>query len=312
MVCTRADPTIKNVAPYVMTSDNVDYHGTQIQGFILGATAQLADILHLSMHTGRFISTLDSTEYYCIVGHKIAQTMKDASARNIIGAQLFVGKQYYTVIDELNPTSENLFIFVDLNRSILISLQNTIAAKSKSYINNIIFKVANENDIGVVNPQVTAKINAVYPGVRLFFRSPQEIINSMQKQSQTFNLLLGFIGSIALVVGGIGVMNIMLVSVIERKKEIGIRLAVGARASDIQYMFLTEAVVLTLFGGVLGVLLGELIALFTAEVSGWTFHFYIMPPVVGFLVSAVIGMFFGFYPAKKAAQLDPIESLRSD
>ena len=134
----------------------------------------------------------------------------------------------------------------------------------------------------------------------------------MKKQNETFTLLLGFIGSIALIVGGIGVMNIMLVSVVERRREIGVRMAVGAKRRDIQLMFLTEAVVLTLFGGLMGVITGEAVALFTALISQWTFHLYILPLVVGFFVSALVGIFFGFYPARKASLLDPIETLRSE
>ena len=107
-------------------------------------------------------------------------------------------------------------------------------------------------------------------------------------------------------------MNIMLVSVIERKREIGIRMAIGAKKNDIQYMFLTESVLLCVFGGLLGIITGILASYATAKISKWGFHLYLMPPTIGFLVSVLVGVFFGFYPAKRAASMDPIDCLQED
>jgi putative ABC transport system permease protein len=133
----------------------------------------------------------------------------------------------------------------------------------------------------------------------------------MESQNHIFKLLLGFIGCISLIVGGIGVMNIMLVSVTERKREIGIRMAVGASQKDILYLFLAEAAILTLLGGIAGIIVGEIIALISAKVSHWPFHFVTTPVLIGFFVSVLVGLFFGYYPAHKASQSDPIEILRS-
>ena len=123
---------------------------------------------------------------------------------------------------------------------------------------------------------------------------------------------LAVIGGISLLVGGIGVMNVMLVSVSERKKEIGIRKAVGAKNSEIQALFLVESVMLSLLGGVLGVILGLIFTRILAYFSDWNFSIYFLPPIAGFLVSAATGIFFGFYPARRAAKLEPVVSLRSE
>ena len=123
-------------------------------------------------------------------------------------------------------------------------------------------------------------------------------------------ILLGSIAGISLLVGGIGIMNIMFVSVTERTREIGLRLSVGGRAHDIMMQFLIEAVILSIFGGIIGITLGVIITYIVTSVMGW--GMIIMPEVqaLGFMVCSVIGIFFGWYPARKASNLNPIDALR--
>ena len=123
-------------------------------------------------------------------------------------------------------------------------------------------------------------------------------------------LLLGSIAAISLVVGGIGIMNIMLVSVTERTREIGIRMAVGARPNYVRLQFLTESLVLSLMGGLVGVLIGGAIAALVSRILGWPTLVSALSVLISFGFATVIGIFFGYYPAHKAAALDPIEALR--
>jgi putative ABC transport system permease protein len=125
-----------------------------------------------------------------------------------------------------------------------------------------------------------------------------------------FTTLLGEVAAISLLVGGIGVMNIMLVSVTERTREIGIRMAVGAHGRDILLQFLIEAITLSSLGGVIGILLGVGAAKLLSAVAGWPTLISVSSITVAFLFSAAVGVFFGFYPARKASNLDPIEALR--
>ena len=141
-------------------------------------------------------------------------------------------------------------------------------------------------------------------------RNLSEILAVAEQSSKVMSLLLGAVASISLLVGGIGIMNIMLVSVTERTREIGIRIAIGAKRRDILLQFLTEAVLLTTCGGIIGMLLGVIGARVVAELVGWPTLISVNTIVVAFAFSAGVGVFFGFYPARKAASLNPIEALR--
>ncbi len=141
-------------------------------------------------------------------------------------------------------------------------------------------------------------------------RNQQEIAAAATATSQTLTLLLAAIAGVSLVVGGIGIMNIMLVSVTERTREIGIRMAVGAHGSDVLLQFLIEAVILSSMGGILGIVLGVGSSQLISKLNGWPVLVSTTSVVVAFVFSAAVGMFFGFYPARKAAQLDPIDALR--
>lgn len=143
-------------------------------------------------------------------------------------------------------------------------------------------------------------------------RNLTEVLETAQKSLNIMTTLLGAIAAISLLVGGIGIMNIMLVSVTERTREIGIRMAVGARSADILWQFLIEAVVLTLSGGLMGTTLGIVGAFIFAHTSGWPAAIDLFTVVVAILFSAAVGVFFGFYPAFKAARLHPIDALRHE
>jgi putative ABC transport system permease protein len=141
-------------------------------------------------------------------------------------------------------------------------------------------------------------------------RNLEEVFKAQETSSQVMSILLASIASVSLIVGGIGIMNIMLVSVTERTREIGLRQAVGAKTRDILTQFLVEAVTLSVLGGVVGIALGILASELISYFAGWSTVIGPGSILLAFLFSALVGIFFGFYPARKAAYLDPIEALR--
>src|SRR5262252_1990785 len=138
------------------------------------------------------------------------------------------------------------------------------------------------------------------------------MVAAEEESTRVMIFLLGSIASISLIVGGIGIMNIMLVSVTERTREIGIRLAVGARQRDVLMQFLVEAIALACIGGLIGVALGLLASLLTSKLAGWNVIVAPSSILVSFGFAALIGILFGFYPARRASQLNPIEALRHE
>jgi putative ABC transport system permease protein len=141
-------------------------------------------------------------------------------------------------------------------------------------------------------------------------RNLTEAFSAAEESAKVMSILLGAIASISLLVGGIGIMNIMLVSVTERTREIGIRMAVGARGKDILWQFLVEALVLSLIGGIIGILIGIGASQLISQMFKWPTLISIQALLLSFSFSGGVGIFFGFYPARKAAQMDPIEALR--
>lgn len=307
----KADKDILQIAPYTQLFHPVLYDGNPINGMILGVTDSFADIVQIKMQSGRFVSIFDKYEFYCVVGHQVYESLKKISVKEPLGQQLQIGKNIFVIVGVADAWPENSFVYANIDNSILIPILASTIVSKYAAISNIIMRLSQQADIPKVEEHISETITNLISGKQVTFRSAKELIAKMKKQSNILTVFLGLIGSVSLIVGGIGVMNIMLVSVVERRREIGIRLAVGAKRSDIGLLFLMEAIMLSLVGGTLGVIVGILIAYIIAMIWHWQFTLFLLPPLAGFTVSVAVGIFFGFYPAYLAARLDPIEALRS-
>lgn len=304
-------PYVLSVAPYATNYQLTSFRGHKLTGVIIGADDALARIIHAKLARGHFVSFVDSFEHFCVIGDDVARQLREVSQDDPIGKPLRIGQNLYTIIGVLKPWSENGFFNEDINQAIIVPVAGMALVTRDSQINNAILQLKPDSPIDEVTHDIKNWILQNVPKLTVYVRSAKQIIASMESQGRIFTLLLAVIGGISLLVGGIGIMNVMLVSVSERKKEIGIRKAVGASNRDVQGLFLVESVMLSLVGGTLGVLLGLLFTGGVAWFNDWTFRVYLMPPLAGFVVSVLTGVFFGYYPARRAAQLEPIVSLRS-
>lgn len=308
---SSASSQILQSAPYTVLYQPTRFSKNELQSQIMGVTENIADIVKIQVARGRFISDYDQHAYFCVIGANLAKQIQDFGV-DPLNQQLNVGGTYFTVVGILKPWPTNFFLFVDINQAVLIPLSTSYYLSKDVEISNILFRLVPNPDLNLAQTELIARINQLLPGKKVQVRSPSEIINIVGKQRATFTYLLAAIGGISLLVGGIGVMNIMLVSVVERRREIGVRMAIGARRSDILEMFLFESVFLTVFGGVIGIILGIAISFFLTIFSGWEFQLFYFPPILGFVVSVLVGILSGFYPAYRASQLDPIQTLQAE
>jgi len=309
------------VAPeYSPGNFSVTYSGTTTQPTISGVTEDYAPVRNWTMATGRFISAEDSDNMamVAVLGVDAVEDLFGSATVNPVGEIIRINRQNYTVIGVLEqkgqstgPTSQDRVVFLPLRTA-----QIKLGGAGTNTVRSINLQVRSAEEMDLAQAQVTAILRTLHglaTGADNDFtvQNQADIVSTVEETSGTFTTLLASIAAISLIVGGIGIMNIMLVSVTERTREIGLRKAVGAKRSDILIQFLAEAVVLSVVGGLIGVGIGvggaQLIAgLFSSSpalVTGSSV-------ALALGVSLAIGIFFGFYPANRAARLNPIDALR--
>jgi len=317
-------PTIEMAAPFVMGVVRIVYETESKKVTFLGTTPEAAEITNVNFILGRGLTDQDvkSMARVAVLGYKTKQDL--FGEENPLGKTIRIKKTNFRVVgvaEELGPQAlmdldESLYLPITTCQKLLLGQEHIrwIIAKAESE------KVIDEavDDIRLVLRERHDIYNPEGDPAKDDFKvmSQKETARILGNITGIFTLLLSSIAGISLVVGGIGIMNIMLVSVTERTREIGLRKAVGARKKDILIQFLLEAVLLTFIGGIFGILLGALLS-FGASLafgyffeSSWGFILPLRAVALGVGVSVAIGLIFGIYPARKAAQLNPIEALR--
>ena len=291
---------------------------------IIGVNSSYLTVRNWQMRSGDFLSDGDihSAAKVCVVGVTVADNL--FQTRDCLGMKIRIKNIPFEIIGILEPKGANLF-GQDQDNVVLAPYTTIKKRVSGSTYNNvdIIFVSARSvNRMEDAQEEVASLLrqrHRIRPNADEDFaiHNTSEVANSLKIITTVMALLLGSIAGVSLVVGGVGIMNIMLVSVTERTREIGIRLAVGARSRDILRQFLVEAIVLSGLGGAIGILCGVGAAAATTFIvnkffsaTQWPFTISIEAILVALVFSGSVGMFFGFYPARKASRLDPIESLR--
>jgi putative ABC transport system permease protein len=320
-------PQVQVVAPESRAALQIIAGGQNTFTPVLGVTPDYADALSLELAEGDFISLndIDTRARVVVLGATVATRLYPESSPVGESIRLSLGRLVITatVTGVLAPKGGSVAASQDNQIYLPIStVQNQIqaarGARNTNIVNQITVQVGSKGQIGAAKQAIDSVLRERHQVVTPDYtiESQEDIQAAINEVSQTMTVLLGSIAGISLVVGGIGIMNIMLVSVTERTREIGIRKAVGARKADIMMQFLTEALTVTVLGGLLGIAVGIGTAQFlngrdiaglgqnVQTVVSWT------SVAAAFAVSAAIGIFFGLYPAQRAAKLRPIEALR--
>lgn len=311
-LAVRNLPNIKYAAPLVSTSYLVVSGNKNWTTRIYGCTEDYATLSSLDVQEGRFWTEKEynARSRVCVIGKTVATGL--FGNESPIGQKVRINGDPFTVIGLL---SEKGYSFMDQDDRILIPF-TTVQERMLhiTYVNNIVISADNPDDLTQIESDVTNLLRTrhrIQTGKEDDFsiQNSQDLMETMKSTTQTLTVFLGSIAAISLLVGGIGIMNIMLVSVTERTKEIGIRKALGATYSMIVIQFLIESVMVSIAGGIIGVILGIGISKLIPMVSSLDTLLSITPMIGSFLFSVFIGLVFGLYPAQKAAKLNPIDAL---
>jgi putative ABC transport system permease protein len=307
------------VAPSYSTNATVTYAGETTSANITGVTADYATVNNWQLARGRFVTDEDddTLAMVAVLGSGMVDDLFGSTTANPIGETVRINRQNYTVVGVLEskgttgPQNQDNAVMIPLRTA-----QLKLGGAGTTTVSSISLQVRSADDMDLAQAEVTAILRARHglaAGAANDFRvqNQADIVSSVTETSSTFTTLLASIAAISLLVGGIGIMNIMLVSVTERTREVGLRKAVGAKRGDILIQFMTEAVVLSGIGGLMGVVLGVAGAQVITPLLGGTQALVTSQSVgLALAVSLGIGLFFGSYPANRAASLNPIDALR--
>jgi len=311
-----AGSAVKAVAPVASTNAQVVYGAGNTSTSITGTTQDYQFIKNVTVASGRYITTadVDSNARVAVLGPTtVTNLMGDANA-TVIGKTIKINNVPFQVIGVTTATGSTGFMSSDdMITAPISTVQERLIGKTT--LRSILISAASADVMQTAQDEITVALeqaHKIQTGKADDFtvQNQADILASMQGVTQTLTMLLGGIAGISLLVGGIGIMNIMLVSVTERTREIGIRKAIGAKSNDILLQFLIEAVVLSVLGGGIGIALGSMGSTLIGSALKMATSVSMTSVLVAFGFSAAIGIVFGVFPAKKAAAMDPIDALR--
>ena len=313
----REIPTIAAASPVVNASGQLVYGNQNWFTRMQGTNEKFPQIRSWKVEQGEFFTEADirSAARVIVLGKSVAEKLFPGI--DPIGETIRVRNLPFRVVGVLAAKGQSM-VGQDQDDTAVMpytTAQRKLLGQQIPSINQAMVSAISQEATGVTQRQITDLLRQRHKIAR--GESDDFIVRNMTDAAQTFEqlttimtLLLGSIAAISLIVGGIGIMNIMLVSVTERTREIGIRMAVGARPNYVRLQFLTESLVLSLMGGLIGVIIGGGLAALVSKLLGWPTLVSALSVLVSFGFATVIGIFFGYYPAHKAAALDPIEALR--
>lgn len=308
----QKQPYVESVTPNSFTSGTIVYTNQDLNGNIRGVGEQYFNVKGIPLIEGRFFTKEDVNKNNSVI--LIDQNIKNSlfKNKNSLGEILIFNKKPFRIIGVISTADVMGMNTSDLNTFMpYTTLMNKVTGETR--INSITVKVKDDTDSQIAEKSITELIKSRHGKKDFFIMNTDTLKKTIANTTNTMRLLISSIAVISLVVGGIGVMNIMLVSVTERTKEIGIRMAIGAKQKDILRQFLVEAALICMIGGIIGVLFSITFGIiFNSLMSNFTMIFSGYSIILAVLTSTIIGIVFGYIPAKNASALDPINALASE
>lgn len=305
-------PGIAHIGALSLFSGPIVFHGRTANANFVGSTPDVQAAMRLAVREGRFLSAFDANQTYAVIGDQVAQALGVPGEPLKTGDRVRINDYLFLIIGILQNQPRAMLMPVQANESLFIPAEGMRRIFANPQINNLIIRARPSQDMERVARDAAAALQPQLTEHNVDITVPQQMIDGMTRQSRTFAYLLLALGAISLVGGGVGVMNVMLMNVSERRREIGIRMALGARQRDIRNLFLLEAVTLTAVGALCGAVLGMTAAWFYAWLSGWVFALAVAALPLGVGSTLLVGLFFGIYPAVSASRLQPVEALRDE
>ena len=308
-------PAVDAVSPATRTGRQVVAGSLNWSTSVQGGNAEYFKIRDWKIQAGSYFTEQDvrGATKVCLIGQTVVDNL--FPGQDPIGQTIRIAKLPFKVVGTLQAKGQNAM--GQDQDDLIIAPFPTVQRKIQGidFVGMILVSAVTKQQISEAQEQITELLRIrhrlqQWEDNDFMIRTQSDIASAATATSGIMTMLLGSIASVSLIVGGIGIMNIMLVSVTERTREIGIRMSIGARRSDILQQFLIEAVVLSVLGGLIGVALGLLSSNLISKFAGWPVFVSPSSMALAFLFSGLVGVFFGFYPARKAAALSPIDALR--